>query len=90
MIGKIVTIDEKENWYLSEETEQNGTKYYLATKVDSNDEPEFVSQIFKEVKDGEDIYLKKVEDENELKYLSAIFITKYDQSLDELEDLEEA
>jgi len=82
----IVTLDEQDRWYLTDETEQNGVKYFLGLKLDKNDEPLEESRIFEEEIIGEDKYLTEVTDENTLKYLSAIFITKFSEMVDELNE----
>lgn len=73
----IVTLDEQDKWYLSDETSQNGNKYFLALKVDENEKPLDESKIFMEEIDGDDIYLVEVEDEETLKYLGAVFISNF-------------
>ena len=91
-----VTLDGKERWYLSDETEQNGIKYFLALKMDENDEPTLKlnedgelseeSRIFQEKVEGEKTYLVEVTDSEKLKYLVAIFITNFSTMVDELNE----
>ena len=56
-VDTIVEMENGENFYIADETVQNGVKYYLANKVDENDEPTTDTKIFKETLDGNDIYL---------------------------------
>ena len=62
-VDTIVEMENGENFYIADETVQNGVKYYLANKVDENDEPTTDTKIFKETLDGNDIYLDVVKDE---------------------------
>ncbi len=82
-VNTIVEMYNGENFYIADETLQNGVKYYLANKVDENDEPTEESKIFKETLDGNDIYLDVVKDENELNYITAIFLANFSNKLDE-------
>ena len=84
MINSVVTLEDNEKWYLSDETEQNGVKYYLGVKLDDKEEPTNQSRIFMEEKEGEDTFLTEVEDQQIINYLSAIFASKYNDKLDEL------
>lgn len=85
-VGRIVTLDDTDKYYLSDETEQNGKTYFLGLKVDENDDPSDESLIFEKEIDGEDVYLTEVEDEDIKNYLSAVFITKMNKVLDDLEE----
>ena len=82
-VDTIVEMENGENFYIADETVQNGVKYYLANKVDENDEPTTDTKIFKETLDGNDIYLDVVKDESELNYLGAIFLANFSNDLEE-------
>lgn len=82
-VDTIVEMENGENFYIADETVQNGIKYYLANKVDENDEPTTDTKIFKETLDGNDIYLDVVKDESELNYLGAIFLANFSNDLEE-------
>lgn len=84
MINNVVTLEGNENWYLSDETEQNNIKYYLGVKLDENEEPTNESRIFMEEREGEDVFLTEVEDKQVFNYLSAIFASKYNDKVDEI------
>jgi hypothetical protein len=88
-VETIVTLDEKDRWYLSEETEQNGVKYFLALEIGEDDEPTDKSKIFKEEIDGDDTYLTEVDDEDTLKFLGAVFITKFNKVVDDMIDADD-
>ena len=82
-VDTIVEMENGENFYIADETVQNGVKYYLANKGDENDEPTTDTKIFKETLDGNDIYLDVVKDESELNYLGAIFLANFSNDLEE-------
>lgn len=82
MKNKIVTLDETDKWFLSDETEQNNIKYYLGLKLNDNNKPSDETKIFMEEHEGEDTYLTEVTDKDIYNYLSAIFITRFDQSIE--------
>lgn len=84
-VNAIVEMENGENFYIADETLQNGVKYYLANKVDENDEPTEESKIFKETLEGNNIYLDVVKDEDELNYITAIFLANFSNMLDEEE-----
>ena len=80
----IVTLDENDRWYLAEETTQDGKKYFLAVIVDENNEPGDISKIYEEEKENGEYYLTEVTDEKILNYLTAVFIAKANDKLDEI------
>jgi hypothetical protein len=80
----IVTLDENDRWYLAEETTQDGKKYFLAVIVDENNEPGDISKIYEEEKENGEYYLTEVIDEKILNYLTAVFIAKANDKLDEI------
>lgn len=73
---KVVTIDNGNKYYLADVTEQNGNRYFLANKLDDKDNLTDDSSIMIEVKEDGKCYLKLVEDEKIINYLSAVFVTK--------------
>ena len=85
-IDTIVTLDGNEKYYLSLETIQDNNKYFLALKVDENDEPLDESKIFLEEVDGDNYFLTEVEDEDILKYLGAVFVTRFNENIDKLNE----
>ena len=82
-VDTIVEMENRETFYIADETVPTGVKYYLANKVDENDEPTTDTKIFKETLDGNDIYLDVVKDESELNYLGAIFLANFSNDLEE-------
>lgn len=83
---EIIILDNDVNnkYMICDETIQSDTKYVLATKVDENDEPLLESIIFEEVIDNNERYFIRVTDEDKYNSLSAIFITKFNNMVDEL------
>ncbi len=78
-----VTLDNGKRYQLVDETIQNGIKYYLASEVNEEDTPIMNSNIFEELKEGEDTYYLPVDDEEILTSLSAIFLANYNKFVDE-------
>jgi len=82
----IVTIEDNYKYYLADDTIYNGVKYYLANTLDENEDITEQSFFFKERKEGNDIFLDVVEDEEIIKYLFNVFVAN---TVTELEALEE-
>ncbi|MDD4187553.1 MAG: hypothetical protein PHX04_02145 [Bacilli bacterium] len=89
-IDTIVTLEEKEKYYLADMTIQNDVKYFLANKLDDNEDLMKESCIFEEVLDGDDIYLDEVLDINKIKYLTTIFTSNLISDLEDEAGDEEA
>lgn len=84
---EIITLDDdvNERYMLVNETVQGGVKYYLAAKVDENDTPTLESLIFEEVIENNERYMILVKDEERYNSLAAIFISDFNQMVDEEE-----
>ena len=86
MKGKVVTLDETERWYICEETVQNGNKYYLGLELAGNEPTEdSKSCIFKEEKEGNNIYLVEETDPEIFKYITSVFIKRLMEAVDNLD-----
>jgi len=83
-LKKVITLNDNEKWYICDETEQNGSIYYLALKLDASNEIQDESKIFKRVEKDNKVYISDKISENEFKYLSAIFITDFDKEANEI------
>lgn len=81
-VDTIVTLGNNEKYLLVDMTIQEGAKYFLATKVDDQDNPLFESHFFEEIFENGDYYLDPVTDEAKLNYLGAIFASKLNELLD--------
>jgi len=80
----IVTLEDGERYYLADETVQNGIKYFLANKLDGEDNLTEESFIFQETVDGADTYLDLVEDETVSNYIAAVFTANFVSEVDEM------
>ena len=80
----IVTLDEKEKYFLVYETIYNNKKYFMANKLDENNEPTGESIILEEIKYDSDIYLEIVKDLNTLNFLSTYFTAGFIKEVEEI------
>ncbi len=71
----VITLDGIDRYYLADETIQNGIKYFLATKVDEENDLTTESCIFEEIIQDEKPYVREVNDEHIIKYITAVFTT---------------
>ena len=85
-LDTIVTLEGNEKYYLADETIQNDVKYFLANKLDDNEEVTTESCIFEEIKEGEDIYLDEVLDVTKIKYLTTVFTSNLISDLEEMNE----
>lgn len=76
MVGNIVTLENGVEYLLLEELEKDGIRYIYAVQTLEDETPTDQYLIFEAIKDGEDEFLKEV-DNREL----------YDELLDEFSDL---
>lgn len=63
MVGNIVTLEDGKEYLLLEETEKNGVRYLYAVRVLENETPTDEYLIFEAIVNGEEEFLKSVEDQ---------------------------
>ena len=80
----IVTFAENEKYYLSAETVQNNIKYFLANKLDADEELTIEATIFEEIKYDDGYYLDEVKNEKMLHFLTAVFTSNMISEVDEM------
>jgi len=85
-VGTIVTLENKEMYYLADETFQNNIKYFLANQVDEDDELLNEAYVFEEKEIDGKASLKKVEDMDTLNFVMAIFASNIVNDIDKLGD----
>ena len=85
----IVTLENQDRYYIAAETTQEGKKYFLANKLDDNDDMTDSSLIFEEMVQGEDIYVDEVKDEKLISYLTVIFTSDFIETVEDFEYSEE-
>lgn len=73
----VVTLDDNIKYYLSDETVYEDNKYFLATRLDEEDDMTEDSYIFKEFKEGDRFRLEQVVDEKTYNYIAAVFTTNF-------------
>ena len=83
-LRKVITLNDSEKWYICDETLQNNDKYYLALQLDNENNVGEESKIFKEVVDGDDVYLDDKIDANDYANLTAVFITNFNNNSDKI------
>lgn len=83
MLDTIVELEGNKKYYIIDETLQNDKKYFLATKLDENEEMTSESTIFVENIVGEDTYLQEVNDDEIKKYILSVFTTTLINEIDE-------
>ena len=81
---KVVTLDNDSRWYITDETEQNGDKYYLGVKINPDNNFEMESKIFKEIKSDGKVFLDDQIDNDTYTYLTAIFVANFESHYDEI------
>jgi hypothetical protein len=86
-VDTIVTLDNNERYYLTDETEQNESKYFIGSKVDSENNLLLDSNIFEEKQENDKYYLEEVKDKDLFNYLAAIFTANLTEIVDDLEDV---
>ena len=82
-LDTIVEPEGNKKYYILDETIQNDKKYFLATKLDENEEMTAESTIFEENKVGEDIFLKEVTNEETARYILSVFTTTLINEIDD-------
>ena len=85
-LNSVITLDNGEKWYICDQTEQDGNKYYLSLKLDDNNDPSGDTKIFREVKEDDRVFLDDELTPETYEYLSAIFITNYSNNEEKILD----
>lgn len=83
-LKKVITLNDIEKWYICDETLQNDNRYYLALKLNSDNNIGEESKIFREVIDGDSVYLDDKIEANDYANLTAVFITNFNNNSDKI------
>jgi len=86
-VDTVITLDNNVNCLLLEKTEFNGANYFMANVLNEEEEPTEDYVIFREILEGEDKYVEKVEDKNVLTELLKLFSDITKKKVDELPEL---
>ena len=82
-IEKVITLDNGK-WYICDETIYDQNTYYLALKLDDNNEPSDESKIFKKVVKNNKEYFSDKINEEDIKQLMTIFIMDFNEKTDSI------
>ena len=77
MVDKIVELENNEKYVILDEKELNNIKYYYGLKLNRKEEPTDDYLFFEETKDGKDVYLLPVDDDEVNKLLLTAFTINY-------------
>lgn len=80
-VGLVVELDGNERYYLTDETIQGGNKFYLATKVDENNDFLVETAIFLEEKENDEYFLTEVKRGELFDKLFAIFLINFNNKM---------
>lgn len=87
-INNVITLDNNENYLLLEKAELNNINYFLAVKLNSEEEPTEEYKILEEEIENNDTYVSELKDTNIINELLSSFTTSLQNSLDSLPDAE--
>lgn len=86
MVDKIVELENNKSYIILDETLLDNIKYYFGLRLDENEEPTNNYLFFEESKEGEDIFLTPIENENMKGLLLTAFTVNFlDKVYDEVE-----
>ena len=86
----IITLEDNTEYALMDESLVEGKKYFFAVKLDAKGNPIKDFEVFEEYKDGKDIFMDVVEDENLKKALLVDFTNNYLNTVTDMMVEEEA
>ena len=85
MVDKIVELENDKSYVILDETLLDNTKYYFGLRLDENEEPTNNYLFFEESKEGNDIFLTPIENENMKGLLLTAFTVNFlDKVYDEV------
>lgn len=85
MVDNIVELENGKKYVLLDEKKLDKNNYYFGLRLDNNEEPTNNYLFFEETKDGNDVYLLPIEDENLKNLLLTVFTVNYvDKSYDNI------
>ena len=85
----IVTLEDGAKYYLADETVHEDKKYFLANKLDENDDLTDKSVIFEELTQNGEVFVDEVTNDKLINYLAAIFTANFIEAVDEYDPDEE-
>lgn len=77
MVDKIVELENNNSYVILEESILNNVKYYLGLRLNEKEEPTNNYLFFEEYKEGNDVFLTAIEDDDLKKILLTSFTTNF-------------
>lgn len=85
MLDKIIELENNKSYVILEETILNNNKYYFGLRLEENEEPTNNYLFFEEFKEGNDVFLTPIEDEDMKGLLLTAFTVNFvDKAYDEV------
>ena len=86
-VDSVITLDNDMNCLLLEMVPYQNDNYFLSVVLTVDNEPSDDYVIFKEIIEGEDKYVEKVEDPNTLQELLKLFTQSFNKLVEELPEM---
>jgi len=77
MVDKIVELDNNNSYVILEESNLNNVKYYLGLRLNEKEEPTNNYLFFEEYKEGDNVFLTPIEDDDLKKILLTSFTVNF-------------
>lgn len=77
MVDKIVELENNNSYVILEESILNNVKYYFGLRLNEKEEPTNNYLFFEEYKEGNDVFLTPIEDDDLKKILLTSFTTNF-------------
>lgn len=89
-VDTVITLDNDINCLLLEKAELNNSNYFLSVVLDESEEPSDEYVVLREIKEGNDNYVMRVDDESTLAELVKLFTKSFGEKVQNLPDFEDA
>ena len=89
-VDTVITLDNDINCLLLEKAELNNDNYFLSVVLDESEEPSDEYVVLKEINEGADSYVMRVDDESTLVELVKLFTKSFGEKVQNLPDFEDA
>ena len=89
-VDTVITLDNDINCLLLEKAELNNSNYFLSVVLDESEEPSDEYVVLREIKEDNDNYVMRVDDESTLAELVKLFTKSFGEKVQNLPDFEDA
>ena len=89
-VDTVITLDNDINCLLLEKAELNNNNYFLSVVLDESEEPSDEYVVLKEINEGVDNYVMRVDDESTLMELVKLFTKSFGEKVQNLPEFEDA